>query len=106
MPTPKLSVRDLFAIVTLVAVLVAWWVDHRRLLQYRNAIHQDLIESELEAAVSRQQLETAEKMLHAMIQHLEPERVGTDFEVSIHAHARESEGGHGLSAMKPENLIQ
>ena len=28
---PKLSLRDLFAVLTLAAVLVAWWVDHRRL---------------------------------------------------------------------------
>jgi hypothetical protein len=28
---PKLTLRDLFAVVTIAAVLVAWWVDHRRL---------------------------------------------------------------------------
>lgn len=27
----KLSLRDLFAVVTLAAVLVAWWLDHQRL---------------------------------------------------------------------------
>jgi hypothetical protein len=26
----KLALRDLFAVLTIVAVLVAWWVDHRR----------------------------------------------------------------------------
>lgn len=29
MKFPKLSLRDLFAVVTMVAILVAWWVDHR-----------------------------------------------------------------------------
>jgi hypothetical protein len=28
---PKLFLRDLFAVVTLAAVLLAWWLDHRRL---------------------------------------------------------------------------
>jgi hypothetical protein len=28
---PKLTLRDLFAVVTIVAIMVAWWVDHGRL---------------------------------------------------------------------------
>jgi hypothetical protein len=28
---PKLTLRDLFAVMTIVAVLIAWWVDHRRM---------------------------------------------------------------------------
>jgi hypothetical protein len=27
---PKLSLRDLFALVTIAAILTAWYVDHRR----------------------------------------------------------------------------
>jgi hypothetical protein len=27
---PQLTLRDLFAVLTIVAVLVGWWVDHRR----------------------------------------------------------------------------
>jgi hypothetical protein len=30
---PKLTLRDLFAIVTLAAVLMAWWVDRSRLVE-------------------------------------------------------------------------
>jgi hypothetical protein len=83
MPTPKLSLRGLFALVTLVAVLVAWWMDHRQLSRSRDAIHQDFIDSELKAAVSRQQSETTERILHATIRRLEPERIGPDFELSV-----------------------
>jgi hypothetical protein len=28
---PKLTLRDLFAVLTIVAILVAWWLDHSRL---------------------------------------------------------------------------
>jgi hypothetical protein len=44
---PKLTLRDLFAVTAIVAVLVAWWCDHRRLKQ-ENALyakHKLLIES-------------------------------------------------------------
>lgn len=80
---PKLSLRDLLAIITFIAVLTAWWVDHRQLSRLRDAVHQDLIHSQLEATVSRQQLEATGKILRATIQELQPERIGTDFEVSI-----------------------
>jgi hypothetical protein len=29
---PKLTLRDLFALVTITAIIVAWWLDHRRLM--------------------------------------------------------------------------
>jgi hypothetical protein len=29
----KMTLRDLFAIVTIAAILVAWWVDHRRMVE-------------------------------------------------------------------------
>ena len=29
-PMPKLTLRDLFAVVTIAAILVAWWLDHAR----------------------------------------------------------------------------
>ncbi len=35
MPKLRLTVRDLFFFVTLAAVLVAWWVDHRALSSHR-----------------------------------------------------------------------
>jgi hypothetical protein len=30
---PKLTLRDLFAVVTIVALALGWWVDHRRMEQ-------------------------------------------------------------------------
>jgi hypothetical protein len=29
-PTPKLTLRDLFWLVLVAAILCAWWLDHRR----------------------------------------------------------------------------
>jgi hypothetical protein len=39
---PKLTLRDLFAVVTILAVLVAWWLDHRDM-----AAAQDILEKSL-----------------------------------------------------------
>jgi hypothetical protein len=35
----KLSLRDLFAVVTVLALLLGWWMDHRR-LKRQSYIHQ------------------------------------------------------------------
>jgi hypothetical protein len=33
---PKLTLRDLFAVVTIVALALGWWLDHQRLWSYKN----------------------------------------------------------------------
>jgi hypothetical protein len=42
---PKLTLRDLFAAVTIVAILVAWWADRTRLRRTIDEIyrHNDVI---------------------------------------------------------------
>ncbi len=41
---PKLTLRDLFWLLTLAAVLMAWWVDHRRLKEENDLVWQELLD--------------------------------------------------------------
>jgi hypothetical protein len=43
---PKLTLRDLFAVVTIVALWLGWWLDRSRLAEQRNTARR---ESELQA---------------------------------------------------------
>jgi hypothetical protein len=39
----KLSLRDLFALVTIVALALGWWVDHRRIEREKNELFSQLL---------------------------------------------------------------
>ena len=49
-PMPKLSLRDLFAVVTIVALALGWWVDHRR--QSRLQIENEYLRMQVEVLTS------------------------------------------------------
>lgn len=47
---PKLTLRDLFAVVTIVALVLGWWLDHQRMAQRVDGLswRLDSVQDELE----------------------------------------------------------
>jgi len=82
----KLSYRDLLAILTIAAILAAWWADHQRLLRINDTMQQEhfasAIRSDIEVAIARRETDATQQRLHAFMQKHEPERIGTNFEFS------------------------
>ena len=77
----KLSYRDLLAILTIAAILAAWWADHQRLLRINDTTSQMCLDSAMEAVIARDEAEMSHRRLWALIQKHEPERIGTNFEI-------------------------
>jgi hypothetical protein len=56
---PKLTLRDLFAVMTLAAVLLAWWMDHRRQAKSQAEMREAIRVVDSQVAALKQELERA-----------------------------------------------
>lgn len=57
MKAPRLHLRDLFWLITLVAVCIAWWLEHRRAASLQGGLdsaHKKIDSLQIEAMASKQ----------------------------------------------------
>jgi hypothetical protein len=66
---PKLTLRDLFAIVTIVALALGWWLDHRRLAAESRASRKEAGEYRTRAEVLKSELEQHHDYIVEFIEH-------------------------------------
>jgi hypothetical protein len=68
---PKLTLRDMFAVVTIVAILFAWWADHRRLEREKTELFGELLPLKMadfrarQHAAFQRQVERCDRLGHS-----------------------------------------